>query len=167
MKETVLRRMSNKLMLIAMVAQKKLFLKCAYAKTEPPKRKIKYNRYFGVMIAIITGLMFGFQNPQDAQVANSITHSNIIESSVIEASKTTNNSSKTSSGDTSTMMTVLEWVAGWVKILGGVIAFVGVVEVGYGFFKNDPGAKTQGWQIIVAGGIIASAGAGWKALINV
>ena len=162
MKGTVLRRMSNKLMTIAMMAQQRLFLKCAYAKAEPTGRKIKYNRRSGVLIAIIFGLMFGLQNPDDAQVANTITHSNVIESSVIHA----NSDNESSTNDTSTVNTTLEWVAGWVKIGGGVVAFVGVVEVGYGFFKNDPASKTQGWQIILGGGIIAAAGAGWTQLIE-
>lgn len=165
MKGTVLRRMSSKLISIATTAQQRLFLKCAYAKTEPTERKIKYNRCSGVLIAIIFSLMFGFQNPDDAHVVNSITHSNVVESSVAHADDDNKNKSSSDSGDT--MSTVLGWVAGKVVILGGVVAFVGAIEVGFGFFKNDPGAKTQGWQIVVAGGIIAAAGQGYSTLIGI
>lgn len=157
---TVLKRMSNKLNLIAIMVQQRLLMQCAYAETAP---KFKYNRCSSVLIAIIFGLMFGLQNPDDAQVVNSITHSNVIESSVIHAKS----NDKASSEEDDTMSTVIGWVAGKVVILGGVVAFVGAIEVGYGFFKNDPGAKTQGWQIIVGGGIIAAAGKGYTTLIGI
>lgn len=61
--------------------------------------------------------------------------------------------------------TTTEWLAKWVKRLGGVVAFIGIIEVGFGFFNDNPSAKTMGWKFIVGGGIIFAAGVSYDKFI--
>lgn len=61
--------------------------------------------------------------------------------------------------------TTTEWLAKWVKRLGGVVIFLGVVEVGFGFVNDNPSAKTMGWKFVVGGAIIFAAGSSYDTFI--
>lgn len=59
----------------------------------------------------------------------------------------------------------MKWIAKWVTRLGGVIALLGVIEVGMGIYQDNPSAKTIGWKMIAGGGIVAAAGVGYNQFI--
>lgn len=77
----------------------------------------------------------------------------------------TTGTDKDKGDEDSSWNTTTEWLAKWVKRLGGVVIFLGVLEVGFGWVNDNPSAKTTGWKFIVGGSIIFAAGASYDTFI--
>lgn len=114
-----------------------------------------YTKRYAYMWFFIVCSLFAFQNPHLEKVTKGT-----IPSSICKAETKGNNDKKADTFDTA-----IEWIANWVVKLGAVVAFVGLIEIGYGFFNDNPQAKTRGWQIIIGGGIIAAAGLSYNTFI--
>ena len=59
--------------------------------------------------------------------------------------------------DAETMWTTV-WaeITKWILRLGGAIVVYGGIQVGLGWRHNDPAQKTDGWNVVISGAIVAA-----------